>query len=188
MKKLTLFFAVVVAIVSLSSLVRAAEVKPFLIGKFGWTIEIGKNEKSIFSVSWECEPERAELSGKSYNWVCRQKDSTYWSVILIRAISTDPKKVENAVFKGFTGGRYEPLSINCREEIVSSPADENGIVRDCSVDIRTNPSKNQIFFFSFYHFEKDGLGFTIYVQNGRKIPDPTVNDTLRRIISTITVK
>ncbi len=198
MKKI--IFVFLFAIWSVAS---AVEMKTFLLDNYGWTIDLGEQERSFFKFSWDlkCSAKNQVLPKEGINTfrvpVCVQKDKTYWTVVLWRTQTVAPGAIEKVVYKTMSDGLGHG-KIACREEVVPSVVNEKGIIRDCEV-----PLQHGTFFVSFYHFDipmpdggsfvdEDGkhektLGFTIWVQNAGNI-DPAVKDKIRELISAIRVK
>ena len=184
MKKLLIFFVVVavLGLLILPSPSRAIDAGAFLLEHYGWTMDV--KQGGLFSISWGCDPSSAALNGKPYTWVCEKPEKGDWAAVVIRALTTEPRVVEENLFKIFSSKRYDPVAVHCKEEVFPSAADQKGIIRDCEVEIRLADT-TKIFYFSFYHFGVGDLGFTIYIRNGNGIPDPSVKDRIRKIAASI---
>ena len=174
----------------------------FLAKNYGWVFGV-KQEYKLFGWSWDlvCDPDRAVLPEKGknvfLNWVCRQKDPSYFTVVLWRLSSVKPETIEKVIYNDMAGG-FGYGKVECTvQEIDMANAQGQGIIKDCSV-----PLQNGTFFTSFFHFEakvapytveangkvimSDKLAFTIYVRNASpKGSDSRVKDKLRELVSSM---
>jgi len=183
--------AVLVFVVVLSaSLAHAAEMKSFLLENYGWTIDLSKHEKHWYSFYWDldCDSDRIALPKKgkktSFNWVCRQKDPAYWTVIIWRLPSVNTARIEEMVFKDFSEG-YS-CSSDCKTQVLPSAVDPEGLIKDCRLSIC-----GDVRYAAFYHFKKTlsdntMLGFTIYVRNGPS-QSSDVGEKLRELVSAMQI-
>jgi hypothetical protein len=169
----------------------------FLTQKYGWAFGI-KQDWRAFRWSWNivCHPDRVALpeNGKnvSRNWICRQEDDAFWTVVMWRLPSVSPEAIEKSVFNGMAN-RLGYGKIECVVQEMNIAGASNGTVKDCSV-----PLRNATFYVSFYHFEmkvppyvvetndvcerNDTLAFTIFVQNTGHSTTPQVKDKLRELV------
>lgn len=193
-----MFFVIVFLVFGLSA--QSAEMKPFLLEHYGWTIDIKQGGRFDF---WniECSATTQLLPKDGVNvfknWVCRQKDKEYWTVSLWRVPSVKSTAIEAMVYRTMSEGLGYG-KVTCREEVFPSAADPKGVINDCEV-----PLQHGTFYVSFYHFnipmpegstfvDNDGkkpetLGFTIWVQNAG-ISNPAVKGRLRELVSAIRKK
>ncbi len=187
----------------------------FFAKNYDWTFGVKgiKQEPKNFEWSWNivCDPDRTVLPEKgkntSFNWVCRQKDPSYWTVVLWRLPSVKPETIERRIYKAMSNG-FGYDKVTCHEGIFSSAVDRKGIIRDCEVLLQPLFRAEKIirdggtFYASFYHFsmpmpaggsfvDKNGkrqefLDFTIFVQNTDS-SNPAVGERIREIVSSIQV-
>gem|GEM_PF-5548491 len=170
-------------------------VNTFLSGKYGWTLGV-KQESKLLGWSWNlvCDPDRAALpeNGKNIfrNWVCRQKDRSYWTIVIWRLPNVSSAAVEKAIYNDMSNGLGYG-KVEC-----SSQKTDKGVIRDCAV-----PLQHGTFYASFYHFEvkvassytvevngkittSDILAFTIVVQNAGN-SDARVREKLLELVKSI---
>jgi hypothetical protein len=162
------------------------EMGPFLLEHYGWTIDLSL-QKALFSssnFSWDiaCDSSRQTLpkEGKTYGWVCRQKNTVFWTTILWLVPGTNPTPFEEEIFESMAGDQYRTYKVTC------TTTEGAGTYKDCDVKLT-----NGTFYVSFYYFETklptgDPLGFILYVKNASlQGSDKRVKDKLRELVSAI---
>jgi hypothetical protein len=198
MKRILVFsvlFLLTIGIVgfSLPAASQAADMKSYLMEKYGWTINLP--EKSNWDIT--CPEGRDALpkqDGRTrFNWVC-QRLGLFRLTIVWRLVK--PAVLEEDVIKGYVG-KYS-YNKACNTEKIPSAVDPEGVFVNCALVINGNDRH-----MAFYHFQAkmslipggftlvdsyqnkvENLGFTIHA-NGGVNPDSGIGGKLKELIAAI---